>query len=301
MEAAHHHTHEASHSQRALTVTLLLVVGYMLAEVVGGLLANSLALIADAGHMLSDAAALGLSLFALWAARQPARPQHTYGYARTEILAALVNGATLVAIAVLILLEAVQRWGHPAHVEGPLMLAVATGGLVVNGVSLRLLGHGHDENLNVRGAWLHVLTDMLGSVGAIAAAGLVWAFGWHWADPAVSVAIALLVLGSAWGLLKETVGVLMEWAPSGIDVAGLKAEVAALPGVERVYDLHVWTIASGKVALSARVVSDGRRAEPEVLQSLHTTLHGAHGVHHVTVQLEGPGFAEADNCGDRCG
>lgn len=300
--AGHSHAHGHGHggSQRALVITLVLVVGYMVAEVVGGLLANSLALLADAGHMLSDAAALGLSLFAMWAARQQAGPQHTYGYVRTEILAALINGATLVAIAIYIFVEAFQRWGHPPEVQGAWVMAVATGGLVINLIGLKLLGEGREENLNVRGAWLHVLTDMLGSVGAITAGALVWAFGWNWADPVVSVLIAVLVLYSAWALLKDTVGVLMEWAPGSMDVPAIRAAIAGLAGVGRVYDLHVWTISSGKVALSARVASNGERLETDLLQDIHNLLHASFGIQHVTVQLEPEGFSEAENCGDQC-
>lgn len=304
--SAHNHAEHAgrSHgqgaSQRALIVSLVLVVAYMVAEVIGGLLANSLALIADAGHMLSDAAALALSLFAMWAARQPAGPRHTYGYVRTEILAALVNGATLVAISFYIFWEAYERWGHPADVHGPWLIAIATGGLIVNLIGLKLLSGGKEENLNVRGAWLHVLTDMLGSVGAIIAGALVWAFSWDWADPAISALIAVLVLYSAWSFLKETVGVLMEWAPGNVDVNKVLGTIADIAGVVKVYDLHVWTIGNGRVALSARVVHDTQRPATELLEEIHNMLHRHFLIQHVTVQLEPQGFDEKDNCGDMC-
>lgn len=294
------HSHGQGGSQRALTITLVLVVAYMAAEVVGGLLANSLALIADAGHMFSDAAALALSLFAMWAARQPSGPQHTFGYIRTEILAALVNGATLVAIAFYIFVEAFQRWGYPPDVQGFWVMAVAAGGLIVNLIGLKLLSGGKEESLNVRGAWLHVLTDMLGSVGAITAGALVWAFGWNWADPVVSVLIAVLVLYSAWSLLKETVGVLMEWAPGHVEVKKVQETIEAVAGVVRVYDLHVWTIGNGRVALSARVVHDTQRPATELLEKIHNMLHRHFLIQHVTVQLEPQGFDEKDNCGDMC-
>lgn len=304
--STHNHTGHAGHrhgqggSQRALVITLVLVVVYMAAEVVGGLLANSLALIADAGHMLSDAAALALSLFAMWAARQPAGPQHTFGYVRTEILAALVNGATLVAISFYIFVEAAQRWGHPPEVQGAWVMAVAAGGLIVNLIGLKLLSEGKEESLNVRGAWLHVLTDMLGSVGAITAGALVWAFGWNWADPVVSVLIGVLVLYSAWALLKDTVGVLMEWAPGHVDVNKVQGTIEGVAGVVKVYDLHVWTIGNGRDALSARVVYDTQRPATELLEEIHNVLHQQFHINHVTVQLEPLGFSEADNCGDQC-
>ncbi|MNS18092.1 Cadmium, cobalt and zinc/H(+)-K(+) antiporter [compost metagenome] len=290
--AGHSHGHAHGGSQRALAITLVLVVAYMAAEVVGGLMANSLALIADAGHMLSDAAALALSLFAMWAARQPSSPQHTYGYVRTEILAALVNGATLVAISFYIFVEAYERWGQPPDVQGAWVMAIATGGLIVNLIGLRLLSGGKEENLNVRGAWLHVMTDMLGSIGAITAGALVWAFGWNWADPVVSVLIGILVLYSAWSLLKDTVGVLMEWAPGNVDVKKVQGTIEDVAGVERVYDLHVWTISSGKVALSARVVHDAQRPATELLEEIHNMLHQYFHINHVTVQLEPLGFDE---------
>src|SRR5690606_26250496 len=262
MGAGHGHAHGghshggsygAKHRKR-LALTFGLVTIYMVAEVIGGLLTNSLALLADAGHMLSDAAALALSLFAIWIAQKPATPKHTYGYYRTEILAALVNGATLVAIAIFIFVEAFQRFGEPPEVQGPLMMGVATGGLLINLLGLWILNSGRGESLNVQGAWLHVLTDALGSVGAMTAGGLIWAFGWQWADPVASVTIAMLVVYSAWALLKETVAVLMEGAPGHIGVDEVRGAVRGVPGVQAVHDLHVWTITSGMVAMSGHVV-----------------------------------------------
>ena len=233
----HHRSHDhepgahRSRSRRRLAVVLGLVVAYMVAEVVGGLLTNSLALLADAGHMLSDAASLALALFAMWIAQRPPTPQHTYGYYRTEILAALANGATLVAVAIYIFIEAYGRIGEPPDVQGGLMMSIATGGLVVNLAGLWILNAGKGESLNVRGAWLHVLTDALGSVGAVTAGGLIWAFGWYWADPVASVIIGLLVLYSSWSLLKETVAVLMEGAPGHVDVDEVRSGIRSVPGV----------------------------------------------------------------------
>jgi cobalt-zinc-cadmium efflux system protein len=256
----HAHLHERSAPaasprwRRSLATTLALSAAYMVAEVVGGLVANSLALLADAGHMLTDVAALGLSLFAMWAAQRPVTRERTYGYHRLEILAALSNGVTSIAIAILILVEAVRRWRNPPAVAGGLMLLIACGGLVVNLVALRLLRGGRRESLNVRGAWLHVLADALGSVQVIAAGALIAAFGWRWADPTASVLIAILVAYSSWGLLRDAVGVLMEGAPGGLDVDEVGNAIMATPGVRALHDLHVWTITSGFVALSAHVV-----------------------------------------------
>ncbi len=291
----HHHHHRRGHSKR-LAITLGLTTAYMIAEVVGGLLSNSLALLADAGHMLSDVAALGLSLFALRAATRPATSSQTYGYYRAEILAALVNGAALVVLSVFIVLEAIERLAAPPEVKGGLMLAVATGGLVMNLVGLRVLGSSSGDSLNIRGAWLHVLTDALGSVGAIVSALLVWLLGWTWADPAASVLIALFVVYSAWMLLKETGAVLMEAAPGHIDVDEVRAAMAALPGVLEVHDLHVWTITSGLESMSAHVVTDQGVNSQSLLGELRRVLAGRFGIHHVTIQVETAGFEEGDVC-----
>lgn len=280
-------------NRKRLAITLALVSAYMVAEVIGGLVTNSLALLADAGHMLSDAGALALSLFAMWIAERPPTPRHSYGYYRTEILAALVNGATLVAISIFIFVEAWERFREPPEVQGALMMGIATGGLVVNLLGLWLLNAGRDESLNVRGAWLHVLTDALGSVGAITGGFLIWAFGWAWADPAVSVLIGVLVIFSSWNLLRETVAVLMESAPAGVDVDAVRDTMVGVPGVVSVHDLHIWSITSGMVALSAHVcVADGTDRDT-ALAAIRVRLHEAFGIDHSTIQLEREGFTEA--------
>ena len=286
---AHAHSHplaDACHSRGPLrlAVTLALVLAYMVAEVVGGLLANSLALLADAGHMLSDAGALALALFAIWFARRPAGPQHTYGYYRVEILAALVNGAALVAIAILIFVEAMQRFRAPQDVDAPLMIAVATGGLVINLAGLWTLHGVRGESLNTRGAWLHVMADALGSVQAIAAGALILAFGWNWLDPLASVLIVVLVLYSSWSLVRQSVMVLMEGAPGHIDVDEVRDRLGRVPGVRAVHDLHVWTISSGLVALSAHV--EAHRPPSEVLRELRHDLEAEYGIRHTTIEFD---------------
>jgi cobalt-zinc-cadmium efflux system protein len=292
----HHHGHDrARDGKRGLFWTLLLLCGYLVAEVVGGLMANSLALLADAGHMFSDVAALSLSLFALWMAQRPPTPQRSYGYHRTEILAALANGAALVAVSVFIFVEAVRRFRQPPEVQGGVMLAVAVGGLLVNLAGLRLLGAHRRESLNVRGAWLHVLTDTLGSLGTIVAGGLVWGLGWNLADPLTSVLVGLLVIYSAWQLVAESVSVLMENAPLGVDVDEVHRCMAQSPGVSSVHDLHVWTITTGLNALSAHVVIEDGRAHAELLTEIRQVLHEHFGIDHVTIQIE-PGDYDA-----RCG
>ena len=288
---AHRHEHRST-NERRLAAALALAAGYMVAEAVGGWLTNSLALLADAGHMLSDVGALALTLFAVWIARRPSRPQFTYGYYRTEILAAFVNGGALVAIAVGILLEAFQRVGAPPEVQGAGMLGIATGGLAVNLVGLWLLHEGRQAALSVRGAWTHVLADALGSVGAIAAALLILAFDWRWADPVASVAIALLVVWSSFRLLGEAVGVLMEGAPGHLDVDQIRDAIRALDHVAEVHDLHVWTITSGVVSLSCHAVKAPGASSAGVLSAIRDLLHARFGIDHVTVQVEEEDFVE---------
>jgi cobalt-zinc-cadmium efflux system protein len=289
---SHSHSHTGGGSRTRLTWVLGLIIAYMVAEAVGGWLTGSLALLADAGHMLSDAAALGLSVFAMSMSRRPRTSKRTYGYHRLEILAALANGATLVAISILVLIEAFRRFGRPEVVDAPGMMGIAAGGLVVNLVALWILHQGRDENLNMRGAWLHVLTDALGSVQAIAAGALIWGFGWQWADPVASVLIALLVVYSAWSLLKEATGVLMEGAPAHIDVDQVHEAMADVSGVLEVHDLHVWTITSGMESLSAHVVVEDHRFDCDVLSEIRAKLHERFGIHHITVQMETAKFEE---------
>ncbi|MEJ2539189.1 MAG: cation diffusion facilitator family transporter [Gemmatimonadota bacterium] len=269
-----------------LAWTLGLVLAYMAAEVVGGLVSGSLALLADAGHMLSDAASLALALFAIRAARRPPTSDRTWGFYRTEILAALANGVTLVVISLFIFWEAWQRFQDPPDVMGPLMMGVALGGLLVNGAGLMFLHGGRTESLNVRGAWLHVLSDAAGSVGAIVAGLLVWWLGWNLADPVVSVLIGLLVLGSSWTLLKESVAVLMEGTPGHLDADEVRDSIAGARGVAAVHDLHLWTLTSGLDCLSAHVVLDGERPGAEVLEDVRSTARDRFGIEHTTIQIE---------------
>jgi len=265
-----------------LALTLL----FMIAEIIGGWLSGSLALLADAGHMFSDAAALALSLFAIWIAQRPPTPQHTYGYYRAEILAALVNGSTLVAISIFIFVEAYERFQSPPAVQGTLMAAVAAIGLLVNLIGLALLHAGRNESLNIRGAWLHLLTDALGSAAALVAAALIWKLGWNWVDPVASVLIGLLVIYSSYDLLRESINILMEGTPRHLNVDEVQQALAIVAGVSAVHDLHVWTITSGLVSLSAHVVSDDSRTPQNLLVELHAVLHDRFGIEHSTIQIE---------------
>ena len=279
------HTGRLARHSRALKLALAVTVVFMLAEAAGGLLANSLALLADAGHMLGDAASLGLAVFVAWIAQRPATPRRTYGYLRLEIFAALFNGAALFAIAGLIGWQAIGRLGAPPPVHSGLMLAVAALGLGANVVALRLLHAGHAHSLNVRGAYLHVLGDLLGSVGALAAGGIIALTGWTLADPLVSIGIALLVLVGAWRVLRESVDVLLEATPRHISLAAVERELATIPGVSGVHDLHVWTVTSGVLAMTGHAIVADPARTPHVLSAVERRMAGF-GIHHVTMQLE---------------
>lgn len=274
-------------SARALRLTLVITAALLVAEAAGGLFTHSLALLADAGHMLTDVAALALSLFAIAMAARPATHARTYGYKRIEVLAAAVNGVTLVAIAAFIAFEAVRRFGHPPEVRALPMLFVAAGGLLVNVFGLRLLGD-HNDNLNMRGAYLHVLGDLFGSLGTVAAALLILAFGWTRADPLLSLGIAVLIVVSAWRLLRESVDVLLEATPPGLDVGEIEAAMTRIPGVQCVHDLHVWTVTSGFRALSAHISCAGASDYEPVLVAAHALVRERFAITHATLQMETP-------------
>ena len=265
----------------ALTITAI----FLVAEVVGGLVSNSLALLADAGHMLTDVAALALSLFVAWFSRQPGTPEKTFGYLRWEILAAFLNGATLLVISAWIGWEAVLRLRAPEPVAGGLMLAVACGGLVVNLVAAWLLRPTSSDSLNVRGAYLHVLSDLLGSVGTVGAALLLSLTGWTRADPIVSLITVVLIVRGAWNLVRESVDVLLEASPAHISLGAVRSQLEAIPGVESVHDLHVWTVTSGVVAMSAHAIVREPERQQHVLEHVHDAMR-LFGIEHVTIQLE---------------
>jgi len=282
----HSHQHGADlKSTRALAISLGLTFVILVAEGVGGWLSNSLALLADAGHVLTDAGALGLSLFVAWLARQPGSAAKTYGYLRREILAALINGATLLLIALWIVVEAIARFRHPEPVVGGTMLAVAILGFVVNGVAVGLLHGVREGSLNVRGAYLHMLGDMLASGGTVVAALVIRYTGWLHADPVASLVTTVLIITGAWTLVRESVDVLLEAAPSHIDLDSVRSRLESIGDVESVHDLHVWTVTSGMVAMSAHAIVRDSGCHQRVLESAHDALQ-AMGIQHVTIQLE---------------
>ncbi len=291
--AGHSHGALAERSRNRLALVLALTAAYMVAEAAGGWLTGSLALLADAGHMLADVAALVLALLAARFGSRPASPTKTFGYYRLEILAAFTNGVVLVLVSLYILYEAYGRWLSPPEIERPgAVTLVAAGGLLVNVVCAWLLHGEHERDLNVRGAWLHVIGDAAGSVGAILAGALVALYGWHRADPLFSAAIGLLIIWSSWNLIREATNVLLEGAPAHINLAAVEGAIRETRGVEDVHDLHVWTITSGRDALSAHVVHTPAVSQPELLKSLRSKLHDQFGVDHLTIQMETGDFED---------
>jgi cobalt-zinc-cadmium efflux system protein len=274
-----------------LRVVLVITALFFVAEVVGGFLSNSLALLADAGHMLADVGALALSLFCAWVARQPAGAQRTFGYLRAEILAAFINGSVLLVISVAIAVEAVQRFVRPEAVATGPMLLVAGLGLGVNAVAAWLLHADAAHSLNVRGAYLHVLGDLLGSVATVVAALVIRWTGWAAADPVASLLTMLLIVRGAWALVRESVDVLLESAPKHVDPVVVRQRLEALPGVLGVHDLHVWTVAGGMISCTAHAVVSEADRYADVLRAAQDALAREFGIRHVTLQLEPPGLA----------
>lgn len=281
----HLHAGDDSHALKRLRIALVLTAAFFVAEVVGGFITNSLALLADAGHMLTDVAALTLSLFVAWFSRQPASPDKTYGYLRWEVLAALINGAALLAISGTILWEAVSRLQSPEAVASGGMLVVALGGLLVNAISAWVLHPAHSHSLNARGAYLHVIGDLLGSVGTVLAAIILRTTGWLAADPIASIVVTLLIVRSAWRLVRESVDVLLESTPAHISLGAVRSQLESIPGIEGVHDLHVWTVSSGLVAMSAHAVVRDPDQHQNVLERSIAAME-RFGIAHVTMQIE---------------
>ena len=284
----HDHTHGAN--KKVLLISFFIITLYMIVEAIGGFLTNSLALLADAGHMLSDAVSLGIALLAFTLGEKAANYSKTYGYKRFEILAAVLNGLTLIIIAIYIFYEAIGRFQNPPEVASTGMLIIATIGLLVNILVAWIMMRGGDveENLNMRGAYLHVISDMLGSIGAIIAALLIIFFDWGLADPLASVIVAVLVLRSGYYVTKSGLHVLMEGTPQNVDVEHIIQTIQNIKGVQNVHDLHVWSITSGLNALSCHAVVDEQMSIAESERLLRQIEHDLEhqNIHHMTIQLE---------------
>ncbi|MCM3567427.1 cation diffusion facilitator family transporter [Neobacillus mesonae] len=283
----HSHGHSHTSNKKALLSAFLLIAAFMIVEVIGGIITNSLALLSDAGHMLSDAAALGLSFFAIKLGEKAVSQEKTYGYKRFEIIAAALNGLALIVIALFICYEAVRRFFDPPEVQSTGMLIISVIGLLVNILAAWILMKGDkEENLNVRSAFLHVIGDMLGSVGAILAALLIMFFGWGIADPIASVIVAILILISGWRVTKDSFHILMEGAPTQIDTREVKEALGKIPLVKEVHDLHIWTITSGYPVLSCHLTISNEGIQDEILAKSQKILHDVFHIEHSTIQLE---------------
>ena len=279
----HHHDHAAPHSQKRLIVALMVTFGFAFIELAGGFWSGSLALISDAGHMMTDSAALLLALIANLIGQRPANAANSYGYARAELIGALINSLTMMALVVWIIVEAVQRLLNPQPVNGLGVMVIAIIGLLVNVISAWQLSHDHD-NLNSRAALIHVLGDLLGSVAAIAAGAVIYFTGWKPIDPILSIAVALLILRSTWALLSKSTHLLMEGVPEGVNLEQLGEKLAATPGIKEVLDLHVWNIGGQRTALSAHLLIATPDLWPTLILQINTMLARDYGIDHVTLQ-----------------
>lgn len=289
---SHHHDHSHSHTgnKKALFISFLIITGYMVIEAVGGFLTNSLALLSDAGHMLSDSVSLGIGLLAFSIGEKVANQHKTFGYKRLEILAAFANGVMLIVIALIIVYEAIGRFTNPPEIASTGMLVIGIIGLLVNvlvAFIMHLQGDTHD-NLNLHAAFLHVISDMLGSIGAIVASLLIMQFGWVWADPLASIIVAILVLNSGWKVTLDALHILMEGTPRNIDLDEIVKTMVSVPGIISIHDLHIWSITSGRNALSCHAVVDGNLSISECQSILRLIEHelAEKGIQHVTIQME---------------
>ncbi len=294
----HHHGDVRTMGRKRLLAVLCLSGTFMIVEAVTGVLTGSLALLADAGHMLGDVAALGLANFAFWLSSRPAGPSRTYGYHRSEILAALANSVLLVVISIFVLLEAIQRFSHPPEIQSMIMLVVAFIGMCINIVSIRLLSANNKDSLNTRAAYLEVVSDLLASIGVVIAAVIMMTTGWYMADPVISCLLSVFILIRTWGLLKESIDILMESAPEHVNLQELSDAVLRVENVIAVHDIHVWTITSGMIAMSGHVTITRGTDTEALLDRLKDLLQDDFGITHTTIQLETE--KSATRCVDIC-
>ena len=298
MGAGHSHDVKVEGYEKPLWIALILTASFMVAEVVGGILTNSLALISDAAHMFTDSAALAISLLAIQIGKKAADKKRTFGYHRFEILAAAFNAILLFGVAIYILVEAFLRISNPPDIQSKLMLIIASLGLLVNLIAMKLLSQSKDDSLNVKGAYLEVWSDMLGSVGVIVGALLIRWTGWGWIDSVIAVGIGLWVLPRAWALLKQSTHILLEGTPEHLNIDEIKQALSSHWGVDSIHDLHVWSISSGKSSLSVHVVCQHREVDwPDLLHQIRAMLAVRFDLHHTTIQLEATpcGLADVDH------
>lgn len=292
----HHHVSVADVGANALWKAVVVTAVFMVVELIGGLLANSLALISDAAHMLTDIGAMLLSLFVFWISKRPYTSKMSFGYHRAEILGALGSGLSIWLIAGILIYQAILRLMAPPEVKGPMVFVVAVIGLAANLISMRLLFSAKQHSLNVKAAYLHVLFDSLGSVAAIVTGVVLWTTDWRVIDPIVTIVLALLMLFSSWDLIKESVAILMESVPSGIDPVEVRKALGSIEGVEEVHDLHIWTVSNKRIALSVHLIS--RRSEQDILKLANEMLTTKYEVNHTTIQVENPEKFQSKRCYD---
>lgn len=304
MSHQHHHDHDHSHhhfhahdgeAPRSIVRAIVITFIFMGIEAVGGFIANSLALISDAGHMLTDIGALLLSLFAIWMAKRPKTATMSFGYHRAEILGALASGLLIWMISGVLIYESILRLQHPEEIQGKLVFVIATIGLLANLISMRILHEDRHKNINVRAAYLHLLSDTLGSVGAIIAGLVLWLTGWRPIDPLITLLFAALMLYSSWSLVKEAVGVLMESTPSSLDPHKVLKDLESLAGVQEVHDLHIWSVSTGRMALSVHIIATTADA---LVAQVNELLEARYGIIHTTIQVEHPDHFVSSRCYD---
>ena len=285
-----HQTSYASAGKKKLLFVVVLTLTYLVAEVIGSFVSGSLALLADAGHMLTDAAGLILALLAIMIGERKANGQHSYGFYRAEILASLANAVILIGISLYILFEAYQRLKAPTDIQTLPMISIAIVGLVVNLVGMYILKEGAQQSLNMKGAYFEVLSDMLTSIGVIAGAVLIYFTGWQWIDPVISAGIGLFIFPRTWALLKESVGILLEGSPAIVDLAELRSQLLKIEGVKQLHDLHVWVLTSGVYAMTVHVVCHPTQAAAPILNAVETLARTKFSINHTTVQVEPDGY-----------
>lgn len=285
-----HQVSTAASGKKKLIIVVALTFTYLIAEVVGSYLSGSLALLADAGHMLTDAAGLLLALFAITLGERKANLRHTFGFYRAEILASLTNAVVLLGVSLYILFEAYQRLRNPSEIQTLPMISIAAVGLVVNVIGMLILKDSSKQSLNMKGAYFEVLSDMLTSIGVIAGAIAIYFTGWLWIDPVISAGIGLFIFPRTWNLLKESVGILLEGAPAELDLTELRSDILKTAGVKSVHDVHAWVLTSGVYALTAHVVCEAGASSPDILGSIAEIARTKHLIKHTTVQIEPDGF-----------